>query len=201
MSDTIVLELEKSGKPEACELWLIHRDRINQHYEKSKGGEKKGRRAPVPVHPVILNWAIAFLARTSSTIYKEVAKIMLLPDISYVYRKTKELVSRSSDKAYSIHIATIRTIRERAKKEKWTQNQRTGCLANDSANINAGIKHDHVTNIFIGQESHRIGKLSNMFYSMAQNVKNQTALDEPSQSDKNVSSLMIVLPSAQELIY
>lgn len=200
MSDTIVSELEKSGEPEACDLWLHHRDRINQHFENTNGGTKKGRRDPVPIHPVILNWSIAFLAKTSSAIYKEVAKIMLLPDISMVYRKTKELVSRSSDKAYCLHLATIRTLSERVKMGKWTKHQRTGCLANDSANINAGLEHDHVSNTFVGQdESHRIGTLSNLFHSMAQKVKDQTPRVRPEEStEKPQNSILDELRLAKE---
>ena len=201
MSDTIVSELDKSGEPEACELWLHHRDRINEHFKYSNGRKNMVKRGPVPVHPVILNWSIAFLARTSSSTYREVAKIMLLPDISFVYRKTKELVSRSSDKGYSIHIATIQTISKRAKKEKWTQHQRTGCLANDSANINAGIEHDHVTNTFVGgDESHRIGTLSNMFHLMTQKVKSHTAAAESNGTNdpQNQNSILDELRLAKE---
>ena len=106
MSDTVEEKLRASGDEEGAELWLIHRDSLNEHFK--NGG--KSRKKRVPVHPVILNWAIAFLAKTSSSIYREVAKIMMLPDISYVYRKSQEMVSRSSDKGYAIHIATLRSL-------------------------------------------------------------------------------------------
>ena len=46
-----------------------------------------------------MNWAIAFLACTSASIYKEVAKIMMLPNISTVYRKTTELITTKNYKA------------------------------------------------------------------------------------------------------
>jgi hypothetical protein len=63
---------------------------------------------------LLLNWAIAFLARTSSRVYEEVAKIMMLPHISHVYRKTAKLISTLSDKAFGLHLNTIRSISERA---------------------------------------------------------------------------------------
>lgn len=56
---------------------------------------------------MLLNWAISFLARTSSSVYNEVARVMPLPDISYIYHKTAEMVSTMGDEAYSINIDTI----------------------------------------------------------------------------------------------
>jgi hypothetical protein len=44
-----------------------------------------------------MNLAIAFLARTSASIYNEVAKIMMLPNISTVYRKMAELITTKND--------------------------------------------------------------------------------------------------------
>ena len=107
MSATIELELEKAGDVEACKLWRIHHENLNKHFV--NGGKSRG--TPVPVDPVMLNWAIAFLAKTSSSIYKEVAKIMVLPDISYVYRNSTKLISHASITGYSLHITTIKNIR------------------------------------------------------------------------------------------
>jgi hypothetical protein len=83
-----------------------------------------------------VNWAIAFLARTSARVYAEVAIIMMLPHISHFNRKTVELVSTQSNKASDLHISTIQSIYERACREKWTRHQRIGVVAHDSANIN-----------------------------------------------------------------
>jgi len=44
-----------------------------------------------------MNWAIAFLARTSSGTYNEVAKICMLPHISTVYQKTAEMIKTKND--------------------------------------------------------------------------------------------------------
>ena len=118
MSDTIESELEKGGDEEARELWQIHHETLNKHFE--NGGKSVHKK--VPVHPVLLSWSIGFLAKTSASIYKEVAKIMLLPDISHVYKESAKLVSRNSDKAYSLHIAIIENLARWAKKESWTAN-------------------------------------------------------------------------------
>ena len=124
MSNTIASNLEKGGDLHVCGLWILHRDMLNQYFE----NRSKNRNKKVPAHLVILNWAIAFLAKTSSRTYKEVASIMLLPDISYVYRKIRELVLRYSDKSYSLHLATLGSICDRVKKEGWTEYQQTGCI-------------------------------------------------------------------------
>jgi len=89
-----------------------------------------------------MNWEIAFLARTSASTYNEVAKIMMLPNISTVYRKTAELITTKNDKAYCMHMNTIRSISNHAHRENWTSNQRIGAIAQDSANIKSGIEHD-----------------------------------------------------------
>ena len=106
---------------------------------------------------MLLQWAIAFLARTSASVYEEVRRVIKLPAISYVYRKTAEMVSTMADKAYAINIDTIRCIGERAKRDKWTKHQRTGVLAQDSANVNAGIQHDYVSNTLVGMDESPIG--------------------------------------------
>ena len=168
MSPTIEAKLEEAGDEEARELWMIHRESLNAQYE--NGGKKKGR--AVPVNQILLDWAVAFLAKTSASVYKEVAKVMLLPDIRHVQRRTAKLVSRSSEKAMSMCIANMRTIRDRADKEGWSEHARTGCIGFDSANINPGMEHDYVSNTLSGgDESHRLSSLSQMFHVMAEKVK------------------------------
>ena len=145
---------------------------------------------------MLMNWAIAFLARTSARTYNEVAKIMMLPSISTVYRKTAELITTKNDKAYCLHMNTICSISDRARRENWTSNQQIGAIAQDSANINSGIEHDYVTNTLKGgDESHSIATLSRMFSALAQKVK-----DAECNEDEGVhqNSILDNLPLAQE---
>jgi hypothetical protein len=92
------------------ELWRVHAD----HNKKvcGDGGKRQGRQT---YHPMIMNWAIAFLAHTSSSTYNEVAKIMMLPNISTVYPKTAKLITSKNDKAYCMHMNTISSISDRAR--------------------------------------------------------------------------------------
>ena len=49
------------------------------------------------------------------------------------------MISAMEDKAYSINLDIIREISERANQEGWTEHQRRGVLAQDSANISPGL--------------------------------------------------------------
>jgi hypothetical protein len=89
MDSPITEALEKGSAPEALELWRLHSEHFSQVH--ANGGKGQGRKR-VAYHPLLLNWAIAFLACTSSRVYGEVAKIMMLPNISHVYRKTAKLI-------------------------------------------------------------------------------------------------------------
>jgi hypothetical protein len=57
-----------------------------------------------------MNWAIAFLACTSSGTNNEVAKIFMLTYISTVYQKTAEMITTKNDKAYCLQMNTIQSI-------------------------------------------------------------------------------------------
>ncbi len=83
-----------------------------------ENGGKGGGFKRLTYHPLLLNWAITFLAQTSAYVYKEVALVMMLPDISYVYRKTADMISTNKDKAFTLHMNTIQSISDRARKNK-----------------------------------------------------------------------------------
>ena len=129
-----------------------------------------------------MTWAITLLAHTSSGTYNEVAKLMMLPHIRTIYRKTAELITTKNDKAYCLHMHTIQSIGERAHQEGWTSHQRIGAIAQDSANINSGIEHDYVSNMLKGgDESHRVASLSGMCCALAQKMKDTRCGEEMSR--------------------
>ena len=149
---------------EGLEIWQIHSEHISK--VSSDGKRKRGRQK---YHPMLMHWAMAFLSRTSRRTYNEVAKIMMLPCIGTVYRKTAEIISTKNDKAYCLHMNTILSISDCADREGWTCHQRIRVIAQDSANINTGIEHDYVTNTLKGgDKSHSVAALSRMFQSLAQ---------------------------------
>ena len=110
MNDQIVGALEDGGAKEEVELWHIHKEHLDSVFE--NGGAGRGKKAPI--HPMLLNWAIAFLARTSVSTYNEVSRVMKLPHISYIYRKAADMISTMNDKAYAINVDTIKEIGKQA---------------------------------------------------------------------------------------
>ena len=62
-------------------LWEIQRDCLNKIYATS-GTEKRKQRAKI--HPVLMSRAVTFLARTAIIMYKEVQKVMKLPDLLHI---------------------------------------------------------------------------------------------------------------------
>ena len=180
---TVQSALLEGGAVEELELWRIHKEHLDRVSE--KGGTTKGR--SVRVHPTLLNWCIAFLARTSASVYEEVRRVMKLPSISYVYRKTAEMISTMTDKAYAINIDTIHEMGERANREGWSAAQRTGMLAQDSANISPGVEFDYMRRRIVGgDETHRIGSLTLLFQSMAQQVRDEITDDSEAPSNNSI---------------
>jgi hypothetical protein len=106
------------------ELWHVHAEHIKKVC--GDGGKRRGCQT---YHPMIMNWAIAFLAHTSSSTYNEVAKIMMLPNISTVYWKTAKIITSKNNKAYAMHMNTICSISDRARLENWTSHLRIGVIA------------------------------------------------------------------------
>lgn len=188
--DEVETALEEGGAEEEVEMWKIFREHINEVYtaeESSKGRNNKKKR--VKIREDILDWAIAFLAKTSISTYNEVRKVLKLPHISYVYKKTAEMVSSVKDKAWAVNIDTIKSLAERATKEDWTEHQRRGVLAQDSANVSTCMEFDHVSNTLIGgDESHRLGSLTHTFHTLAQQVRDAAEEEGDNAADGGASS-------------
>ena len=95
----------------------------------------------------------------------------------------------------------IQSLRERAIREKWTPHQMIGVIAQDSANIKAGIEHDYVTNTLKGgDESHRLETCSHLFGLMAQRMKDSLLPSGPAASTEQPqhSSIFENIPLAKE---
>ncbi len=107
MDSHIKKALVEKDEDDALELWQIHADHIaNAQQNGGKGSSFK----KLYYRSTILYWAMALLARTSNAIYKEVAKIMMLPDISHIHWLTGKIVSTHSGKAFCVHIKTIQLL-------------------------------------------------------------------------------------------
>ena len=61
-----------------------------------------------------MNWAIALLAKTSKSVYNDIAKVMKLPSPSWVMRKTQDLVGKQGITGHQgINLFSIQTFREK----------------------------------------------------------------------------------------
>ena len=68
----------------------------------------------------IKQWALVLLARTSKRVYMEVAKVLKLPNVSYIYRLSNQIVSRNHSRGYLLCFQTIHTMKKKIK-VKWTK--------------------------------------------------------------------------------
>jgi hypothetical protein len=155
----------------------------------------------VKYHPLLMNWAITFLACMSARVYAEVAKIMMLLHISHVCRKTVELVSIQSNKAFGLHINTIRSTHEGARCKKWTRHQRIGAVGQVSANISATNEHVYVSNMLKGgNHTHCLATLLQMFTTAQQvrDAESSTNLDGNGDSESGSATALPQEPSIFE---
>jgi hypothetical protein len=143
---------------------------------------------------------MAFLACVSNTIYKEVAKILMLPDISHIHRLTGKIVSTHSGKASCVHMKTIQLLQERAICETWTPHQMISVIAQDLANIKTGIEHNYTSNTLKGcNESHRLELCSHLFGSIAQRMKDLLPSGSAATMEQSQHSLIFNnIPLAKE---
>ena len=83
-------------KENKLEMWKVMFQRLLQVYK--NGGKTKGLR----VAPEYMSWSMELLARTSVNTYDEVRKVMKFPHISYVYKKSGEVISSAHQQAFSL---------------------------------------------------------------------------------------------------
>ena len=96
MDGPITEALQSGVAPEVLELWRVHTEHISKVYK--NGGKCRGRQNST-YHPMLMTWAIALLAPTSSGTYTKVTKLMMLPHIRTIYKKTAEFITTKKDKA------------------------------------------------------------------------------------------------------
>ncbi len=100
-----------------------------------------------------------------------------------------------------MHMNTIHNISDCARCEHWMSHQRIGVIAQDSANIKSGIKHDYVMNTLKGgDESHSVATLSRMFQALAQKVKDAEC-NENEQDVQQNSILDNLLLAEEHLVF
>jgi len=89
MNGPITEALQSGVAPEVLELWRVHTEHISIVYK--NGGKCRGRQNST-YHPMLMTWAIALIAPTSSGTYNEVTKLMMLPHIRPSTRRRQSLL-------------------------------------------------------------------------------------------------------------
>jgi hypothetical protein len=94
MDGSISNALQSGAAPVELDLWQLNTKHITNVY--AKGCKGTGH---LTYHSMLMNWAKAFCACTTSSTYNKVAKTMCLLHVSTVYRKTAKLITTKMDKA------------------------------------------------------------------------------------------------------
>jgi hypothetical protein len=141
--------LQEENDKDGLELWKVHYHSIKQTYNTN------GKTPATRYDPRILNFAIGLLARTSHSVYEDIAKVMMLPDRSHVMRKSSELVSTRGTKAYAMCLNTIKTVDKNldAMGHKVGSNARLGVIALDAANCSPGLEWDNRRHKMMGMDN------------------------------------------------
>ena len=143
-------------------LWEVALE--NMQTVAASGGKKT---CGLRFNPMLLNFAIGTLAKSSQSVYRELAEVFHLPSLSYVscllvsrpqnnkcstltksylchqvLRKTKELAGEQSNTAFGICLETMATLKAEFDREGIPEDRRLGALAFDSVMIKKGLQWD-----------------------------------------------------------
>ena len=119
-----------------------------------------------------LEYGMTFLARNSNRAYRELQKVMILPDISYMNKLIAQRVTRSGKRAFSLCTITMNTVMKRSENEEWDENGNLLWLTCDSMSVKVGVQWDYRRSILVGQcNEFTFSPLKNRFHKEANNLK------------------------------
>jgi hypothetical protein len=151
-------------------VWKLHFEKMEEY---RKAGFKKT--SSIRFDPLLLQFAMGLLSKTSHSTYEQLSKVMVLPSRSYVsrrgydidlsplpltmsfpsnmqlIRKRKKMVGGNKICSRGVCVATIKSMRELARRHGWVKgsNERLGSLSFDSMKIRSGVGYD-INNDFCG---------------------------------------------------
>ena len=149
-------------KEQQRSMWDIHYEHLKQI--KAKGGSKMG----IKFHPTLLNYALMLVAKTSTSVYKELEHVFKLPSLTYLKQIQKEKTG-SQNERQSPHGLVPSNIKEMGKvfrKHGIEKGKRKVAVAFDSMYIYKGIQWDVQGNM-TGIDPHlQFDIITNKFMSM-----------------------------------
>ena len=178
------------------ELWKIHYCHLN-------GVIKNGRNHRTRYDPLLIKWAIALLAKTSHSIYEEIAKLIQLPALSYVLRKNKEIVGEQGVTGYNgVHVKHIQSLHTVLVIDNCRIH---GVISFDEMKIKDGIAWDINSTRIIGVDPQlSFDVITNEFKTIANssddhsnNVNNSPTIDQINLSKNHI--VFKFAPSSPEL--
>lgn len=133
-------EFEKQHKDDEnmVFMWEIAMEHMNK--VASKGGNMRGIR----YHPLLLNFALMLLAKSSCSLYEEVREVFKLPALSYMQRLKKKKVGKQNQETniFGLVAENVIALRDHfvglgIPKDEWVVS-----LCFDSCTIKEGIQYD-----------------------------------------------------------
>ena len=131
-----------------------------QHFQQKKqywnnqGHKKKGK----PTYdPLLMQISVLWLGQTSSNFYRQIARILHLPDLSTVLRYQKRVVGSQGNEitSYGIKLRAIKTVASAIHEQDEVRgsNKCYGAISADSMKVTEGISYD-LHKEFTGLDSH-----------------------------------------------
>ena len=149
-------------KEQQRSMWDIHYEHLKQI--KAKGGSKRG----IKFHPTLLNYALMLVAKTSTSVYKELEHVFKLPSLTYLKQIQKEKTG-SQNKRQSPHVLVPSNMKEMGdvfRKHKIEKGKRKVGVAFDSMYTYKGVQWDVQGNM-TGIDPHlQFDIITNKFMSM-----------------------------------
>lgn len=169
---------------DGLELWQVHYAQLTKSViaGRKKLGMRYDKRIPM--------LAIGLLARTSSTVYDEIAAVMQLPTHAHVLAEQKKLVDTKGTWAYGVCMTTIESLDKQLTEQGFAQwgDERIGFIAFDSAEERSGLGWDHTSLRYTGIDAAMNFKVVlNQFKVMAkEDGKGAEAVDDKEDMDADI---------------
>ena len=130
-------------KEQQRSMWDIHYEHLKQI--KAKGGSKMG----IKFHPTLLNYALMLVAKTSTSVYKELEHVFKLPSLTYLKQIQKEKTGSQNERQspHGLVPSNMKEMGDVFRKHEIEKGKRKVGVAFDSMYTYKGVQWDVQGNI------------------------------------------------------
>ena len=149
-------------KEQQRSMWDIHYEHLKQI--KAKGGSKMG----IKFHPTLLNYALMLVAKTSTSVYKELEHVFKLPSLTYLKQIQKEKTGSQNERQspHGLVPSNMKEMGDVFRKHEIEKGKRKVGVAFDSMYTYKGVQWDVQGNM-TGIDPHlQFDIITNKFMSM-----------------------------------